>query len=77
MQNVEIKAKYPDLEKGRGIAREIGAKFEKNYHQTDTYFYVLKGRLKLREFETEAAQLIFYQRPNQAEVKLSSDVDSS
>ncbi len=71
MQNVEIKAKYPDLEKGRGIAREIGAKFEKNYHQTDTYFNVLKGRFKLREFETEAAQLIFYQRPNQTEVKLS------
>ena len=36
MQNIEIKAKYPDLEKGRKIASEIGAKFEKNYHQTDT-----------------------------------------
>jgi predicted adenylyl cyclase CyaB len=39
--------------------------------QTDTYFQVENGRLKLREIEGETAQLIFYQRPDRADVKRS------
>ena len=39
--------------------------------QTDTYFQVHAGRLKLREIEGQAAQLIWYLRPDTAGGRLS------
>jgi predicted adenylyl cyclase CyaB len=40
-------------------------------HQTDTYFVVRNGRLKLREINGAAAQLIWYQRADQQAAKCS------
>ena len=71
MQNIEIKAKYEDLERGENIAKKIGAKFESSIHQLDTYFMVKKGRLKLREILSSVNQLIYYNRQNEAGPKTS------
>ena len=40
-------------------------------HQTDTFFHTPKGRLKLREFADDDAQLIYYHRRNEIGPKLS------
>ena len=71
MQNIEIKAKYEDLDRAENIARKVGANFESSIHQLDTYFFVKKGRLKLREISTGVSQLIYYVRPNEAGPKTS------
>ena len=47
------------------IAKKIGARYEGQYHQKDTYYRVDDGRLKLRETGTEESQLIYYLRPDQ------------
>ena len=72
MQNIEIKAKYEDLDRAENIARKVGANFESSIHQLDTYFFVNDGRLKLREISTGTNQLIYYVRPNQAGPKTSA-----
>ncbi|MFQ5675656.1 MAG: class IV adenylate cyclase [bacterium] len=72
MLNIEIKARYADLDHARNIAREINAKPEGAYEQVDTYFLVKRGRLKLREISSRASQLIFYERPDEAGPKTSN-----
>jgi predicted adenylyl cyclase CyaB len=71
VQNIEIKARYRDLERARQIAKKLPASFEKTYQQTDTYFDVKQGRLKLREFDDDVSQLIYYERPDVSQAKLS------
>ena len=61
--NVEIKARCADPEKVRNYLLAAGARFAGTDHQTDTYFQVPNGRLKLREGNIEN-NLIFYERPN-------------
>ena len=70
-RNVELKAKYEDLEQARTLATALGARFLGVLHQRDTYFAVPKGRLKLRETEKEEAVLIWYDRPNRTDSRLS------
>ncbi|NIV92453.1 CYTH domain-containing protein [candidate division KSB1 bacterium] len=72
MQNIELKAKYKDLVVAEKIAREIGATFEGTFNHIDTYFNVKNGRLKLREINSEGSQLIFYERPDRLDAKLSN-----
>jgi adenylate cyclase class IV len=43
-------------------------------HQTDTFYNVSSGRLKLRELENGCAELIAYERPDHTGPKLSSYV---
>lgn len=71
MQNIELKARYPDLGKARKRVELLGARFDKRIHQIDTYFKVPTGRLKLREIQGNLAQLIYYLRPDCADFKLS------
>jgi len=71
MENIEIKANYPDLRKAEKICKEIGCSFEGTLLQTDTYFHSPTGRLKLREIEDRVSQLIFYERPDQTAPKIS------
>jgi len=68
--NVEIKARCPDLERARATLLSLGARFVGPDHQTDTYFRVPDGRLKLREGQIEN-NLIFYARADQAGPKRS------
>lgn len=63
--NVEIKARYADPAKARNYLTQNGAAFKGRDAQTDTYFNVARGRLKLREGAIEN-NLIFYERPDQA-----------
>ena len=69
--NVEIKARCANAEKIRNYLRANNADFKGVDTQTDTYFNVANGRLKLREGTIEN-NLIFYERDNQAGPKSSN-----
>jgi adenylate cyclase, class 2 len=69
--NVEIKAKCNDAEFIRDYLLSNGAEFRGLDEQTDTYFNVENGRLKLREGNIEN-NLIWYQRVNQPGPKNSN-----
>jgi predicted adenylyl cyclase CyaB len=62
--NLEIKAKYPSSIRARSISRKLGASFKGTLRQTDTYYKVKQGRLKLREINSKLFELIYYQRAN-------------
>ena len=68
--NVEIKARSTDLKSIRKYLQDRHAKFLGTDEQTDTYFNVSNGRLKLREGIIEN-NLIYYNRSNQADPKSS------
>jgi len=61
--NVEIKAKTTHPEFIRSFLMDNGAEFRGTDLQTDTYFNVPTGRLKLREGNIEN-NLIYYERQN-------------
>jgi predicted adenylyl cyclase CyaB len=68
--NIEIKARCSDPSFIRNYLKTNGADFKGADEQTDTYFNVSNGRLKLREGNIEN-NLIFYNRTNQAGPKSS------
>lgn len=68
--NIEIKARCNNPAKIRKILKSKRAAFRGKDHQTDTYFKVPNGRLKLREGDTEN-YLIYYQRQNKKGPKQS------
>jgi adenylate cyclase class 2 len=69
--NVEIKARSEDPARIRAYLQTRNAEFRGVDEQTDTYFNVPNGRLKLREGNIEN-NLIYYQRDDQAGPKSSS-----
>ncbi|MBM3415611.1 MAG: class IV adenylate cyclase [Bacteroidetes bacterium] len=62
--NVEIKARCPNPAFVRNYLLDNNAEFKGTDEQTDTYFHVPNGRLKLREGKIEN-NLIYYERPDQ------------
>jgi predicted adenylyl cyclase CyaB len=62
--NIEIKARCQRPEFVRQWLIDQGARFVGTDQQTDTYFQVSKGRLKLREGNIEN-NLIYYERADQ------------
>ena len=68
--NIEFKARCTEISRIKCVLKDIDARFEGEDHQVDTYFVVPEGRLKLREGTIER-NLIYYRRPNQAELKKS------
>ncbi|HPG11135.1 MAG TPA: class IV adenylate cyclase [Chitinophagaceae bacterium] len=68
--NVEIKAKCSDPDFVRTYLNKAGADFKGTDLQTDTYFKVPTGRLKIREGNIENS-LIYYQREDNAGPKNS------
>jgi adenylate cyclase, class 2 len=79
--NIEIKARCADQVTIRELLRAQGADFRGTDQQTDTYFNVPHGRLKLREGTIENA-LVYYERedqegPKQAQVTLYPTTPSS
>jgi predicted adenylyl cyclase CyaB len=67
---IELKARCADL--GAVRQRLAGrATHEQTVRQTDSYFAMLRGRLKLREVDGAPAELIYYDRPD-AVVKTSA-----
>lgn len=71
MENIEIKASCWSLDRARDVAADLGARRAATITQTDTYFDVAAGRLKLREQDPGPDQLIFYTRPDRPTAKLS------
>ncbi len=74
MQNLEIKARYADPERGGRLARELGAAPHGRLAQTDTYFNIRPGRLKLRHTRAgpiERYELIHYRRWDRLSAKTS------
>ncbi len=69
-RNIELKARDPDPARSLQASLDVGASDEGWLRQTDTYFRVPHGRLKLRE-EDAVSQLISYERANQAEARES------
>lgn len=70
-RNIELKARYGDLARGRSTAQRLGAIRKGTLVQTDTYFKVATGRLKLREIEGAPSELIWYHRSNDASARSS------
>ncbi len=68
---VELKAKVDNLEPIRSKLKALKAKHVGTFQQTDIYFDVPKGRLKLRQINNEKTQLIYYERENISKPKRS------
>ena len=64
-RNIEIKAKIPDLAAIRAKAAALAAGPAQIINQTDTFFVVSRGRLKVRAFSDGSGELISYERANQ------------
>ncbi len=69
--NLEIKARLRDLAAARTVAARLASAPPELQQQTDTYFQAPHGRLKLREINGSAAQLIWYARPDETAAKVS------
>jgi predicted adenylyl cyclase CyaB len=70
--NIEIKARVADPAALMNRALELATSPPRTLLQTDTFFVVPEGRLKTREFQGGAAELIFYHRPDATGPKTSS-----
>ncbi len=66
--NFEFKARLKDERHIRATLKRLRARFLGTDRQTDTYFRVPQGRLKVREGRLENA-LIFYQRANESRAR--------
>lgn len=69
MRNIELKARYPDLDQGRALAGALGAEDMGLDHQVDTYCRCDRGRLKLRQSSLSGTTLIWYDRQDRAHAR--------
>jgi len=70
-RNVEIKARINSIDVLMPRARALAQHDAELITQDDTFFRVPHGRLKLREFADDSAELIHYQRADTLNAKLS------
>ncbi|MEZ6072859.1 MAG: class IV adenylate cyclase [Pirellulales bacterium] len=74
-RNLELKAQLTHAAEAPGRAAQLATDTLPGEKQTDTYFHVRSGRLKLREIEraegTPRAQLIAYSRPDRPDCRES------
>lgn len=68
--NFEFKAKTNQLAEAKEKLLQLNPVYKGQDHQTDTYYNINTGRLKLREGNIENA-LIYYERENKADAKAS------
>ena len=68
--NFEFKARASNINSLEKKLLELNPRYIGEDHQTDTYFNVKKGRLKLREGNIENS-LIYYERTDSADAKQS------
>lgn len=68
---VELKAKYSNLDDARKILNSLNAKYIGTFYQKDIYFMTGKERLKLRIINNEEYRLVYYLRPDLADIKES------
>ncbi len=62
--NIEIKAKCDNHKSIEDVMQKMNFPFEGSEVQTDTFFNVPHGRLKIREYDDKNAVLIPYIRPD-------------
>lgn len=70
-KNIEIKAHATNFDAQLKLGKRLADGDSTRLVQTDTFFNSPNGRLKLREFPDQEAQLIYYHRANQEGPKLS------
>lgn len=71
MRNIEIKARISDSLRLEERLAELNVDCVQELRQIDTFFSVLHGRLKLRDFGNGTAELIHYHRADRNDAKLS------
>jgi adenylate cyclase len=71
-RNVEIKARVDNIQAWIPIAKALCDSGPTTMLQDDTFFKCPNGRLKLRTFNNDKGELIFYQRPNETGPKEST-----
>ncbi|XP_014471808.1 PREDICTED: uncharacterized protein LOC106742947 [Dinoponera quadriceps] len=72
-RNVEIKSRLQDIDSAISKAKQLsGSNNAIVIKQHDTFFKAAEGRLKIRQFEDNTAEYIFYKRPNVLGPKLCS-----
>lgn len=69
--NLERKARCADLAAAAAAVAALGARREGVLEQTDLYFRVPNGRLKLRTTPGQLAALIWYDRPDETKARRS------
>ncbi len=68
MKNIEVKYQIPSLQEIHSfLSGHPDVRYEWKKEQTDIYFRIPTGRLKLRLQEGSGHELIFYQRPDRDE----------
>lgn len=72
MKNVELKVRVNSLRILREKLVSLGLDKKSTLHQIDTYFQTKKGRFKLREIDSKEFELIYYERPDMSESKVST-----
>lgn len=71
-RNLELKAATSSLTRAAATARSLPARRAGVLFQTDTYFNVAAGRLKLRVVRGSGAELIGYRRPDRRGPRISN-----
>jgi adenylate cyclase class IV len=71
-RNIEVKCRVSSLAEVRSKALAIATRPAELVEQTDTFFAVPAGRLKVREFTDGSGELISYDRPDQPGPKESA-----
>jgi len=71
-RNIEIKARLADPDQAGEIARQLAGKAGEELVQEDIFFCVPNGRMKLRILKPDYGELIFYQRADEANARVSS-----
>ena len=67
MDNIELKARIPDLDKARQVCEKLSAQFIWRRNQRDIYFATKPSkRLKLRIEDNESPYLVLYDRPDES-----------
>jgi predicted adenylyl cyclase CyaB len=72
MLNLELKTRCTNLVRAEEIACRLGATPGGMLHQVDTYFKTSNGRLKLRQINRAAGELIYYERSEDSAVRWSN-----
>ncbi len=71
-RNIEIKARVANLESIRARAAALASGPAQIIDQTDTFFVVARGRLKVRAFADGSGELIAYERADEQGPKQSA-----
>ncbi|MBI4832634.1 MAG: class IV adenylate cyclase [Candidatus Lindowbacteria bacterium] len=72
MRNIELKVSVDGFDGIMPLLMNMGAVFAEIIRQVDTYYETGNGRLKIREINDCDFELIFYQRPNRTNSRISN-----